>query len=74
MILIMEDGEKRTIAIKKLSQADQDFVAKQDADSPFEKTESKGGEPAASNFNEAAPFTEWIDMACLSLRVEGRLD
>ncbi len=34
----------------------------------------KGGEPAASNFNEAAPFTEWIDMACLSLRVEGRID
>jgi hypothetical protein len=34
----------------------------------------KGGEPAASNFNEAAPFTEWIDMACLSLRVDGPLE
>jgi predicted dehydrogenase len=34
----------------------------------------KGGEPAASNFNEAAPFTEWIDMACLSLRVEGKIE
>jgi hypothetical protein len=34
----------------------------------------KGGEPAASNFNESAPFTEWIDMACLSLRVDGPLE
>jgi hypothetical protein len=34
----------------------------------------KGGEPAASNFNVSAPFTEWIDMACLSLRVEGKLE
>ncbi len=34
----------------------------------------KGGERAASNFDVAGPFTEWIDMACLSLRVEGRLD
>jgi predicted dehydrogenase len=34
----------------------------------------KGGEPAASNFEQSAPFTEWIDMACLSLRVEGKLE
>ncbi|MGD0500357.1 MAG: Gfo/Idh/MocA family oxidoreductase [Bryobacteraceae bacterium] len=34
----------------------------------------KGGDPAASNFNVSGPFTEWIDMACLSLRVEGPLD
>jgi predicted dehydrogenase len=34
----------------------------------------KGGDPGASNFNEAAPFTEWIDMACLSLRVEGKIE
>ncbi len=34
----------------------------------------KGGESSASNFDVAAPFTEWIAMACLSLRVEGRLD
>jgi len=34
----------------------------------------KGGEAAASNFNESAPFTEWIDMACLSLRVDGPLE
>ena len=34
----------------------------------------KGGDPGASNFNEAAPFTEWIDMACLSLRVDGPLE
>ena len=35
---------------------------------------SKGGDPAASNFDEAGPFTEWIDMACIALRVEGKLD
>jgi predicted dehydrogenase len=34
----------------------------------------KGGDPAASNFDEAGPFTEWIDMACIALRVDGRLD
>jgi predicted dehydrogenase len=34
----------------------------------------KGGEPSASDFKVAAPFTEWIDMACLSLRVEGKLE
>jgi hypothetical protein len=34
----------------------------------------KGGEPAASNFSVAAPFTEWIAMACIALRVEGKLE
>jgi predicted dehydrogenase len=34
----------------------------------------KGGEPAASNFEVAAPFTEWIAMACIALRVEGKLE
>jgi len=34
----------------------------------------KGGDPGASNFKIAAPFTEWIAMACIALRVEGRLD
>jgi hypothetical protein len=34
----------------------------------------KGGEPGASNFDVAAPFTEWIAMACIALRVEGKLE
>jgi predicted dehydrogenase len=34
----------------------------------------KGGDPAASNFDVAAPFTEWIAMACIALRVEGKLE
>ncbi len=34
----------------------------------------KGGDPAASNFEVAAPFTEWIAMACIALRVEGKLE
>jgi predicted dehydrogenase len=34
----------------------------------------KGGEPAASNFDVAASFTEWIAMACIALRVEGKLE
>ena len=34
----------------------------------------KGGDPACSNFNVAGPFTEWIVMAVISTRVEGRLE
>jgi len=34
----------------------------------------KGGEPACSNFSIAGPFTEWIVMAVISLRVEGKLE
>ncbi len=34
----------------------------------------KGGEPACSNFSAAGPFTEWIVMAVISTRVEGRLE
>ncbi len=33
----------------------------------------KGGEPAASNFSVAAPFTEWILLGCIALHFEGRL-
>ena len=33
----------------------------------------KGGEPACSNFDYAGPFTEWILLGVLSLRVEGKL-
>jgi len=35
---------------------------------------AKGGEAACSNFNVAGPFTEWIVMAVLSLRVEGKVE
>jgi hypothetical protein len=34
----------------------------------------KGGDPGASNFEVAAPFTEWIVMGCIALRVEGKLN
>jgi predicted dehydrogenase len=34
----------------------------------------KGGEPSCSNFSIAGPFTEWIVMAVVSLRVEGKLE
>jgi predicted dehydrogenase len=34
----------------------------------------KGGEPACSNFSVSGPFAEWIAMAVIALRVEGKLE
>ncbi len=34
----------------------------------------KGGEPACSNFNVSAPFTEWITLGVMALRFEGKLE
>jgi hypothetical protein len=34
----------------------------------------KGGEPACSNFNVSGPFAEWIAMAVIAARVEGKLE
>jgi hypothetical protein len=34
----------------------------------------KGGEAACSNFNVAAPFTEWMLLGVVALRVEGKLE
>jgi predicted dehydrogenase len=34
----------------------------------------KGGEAACSNFSVSGPFTEWIAMAVVSLRVEGKIE
>jgi hypothetical protein len=34
----------------------------------------KGGAPACSNFDVAAPFTEWIALGALAIRCNGRLD
>ena len=34
----------------------------------------KGGDPACSNFSVAAPFTEWILLGVIALRVEGKLE
>ena len=34
----------------------------------------KGGDPACSNFNISAPFTEWVLLGALSLRFEGKLE
>jgi hypothetical protein len=33
----------------------------------------KGGEPACSNFDVAASFTEWVLLGVIALRVEGKL-
>jgi hypothetical protein len=34
----------------------------------------KGGDPACSNFNIAAPFTEWVLLGTIALRFEGKLE
>jgi len=34
----------------------------------------KGGDPACSNFNVAAPFVEWMLLGVIALRVEGRIE
>ncbi|MCS7023561.1 MAG: Gfo/Idh/MocA family oxidoreductase [Bryobacteraceae bacterium] len=34
----------------------------------------KGGEPACSNFDVAAPFTEWMLLGVIALRYEGKLE
>jgi predicted dehydrogenase len=34
----------------------------------------KGGVPACSNFNVSAPFTEWIGLGALAIRLNARLD
>jgi len=34
----------------------------------------KGGDPACSNFNVAAPFVEWMLLGVIALRVEGKLE
>jgi hypothetical protein len=35
---------------------------------------AKGGDPACSNFNIAAPFTEWVLLGVVALRSEGKLE
>ncbi len=34
----------------------------------------KGGDPACSNFNVAAPFVEWMLLGVVALRVDGKLE
>jgi predicted dehydrogenase len=34
----------------------------------------KGGDPASSNFNVAAPFVEWMLLGVIAIRVEGKLE
>lgn len=34
----------------------------------------KGGDPSCSNFSVAGPFTEWITLGVIALRVEGKLE
>jgi hypothetical protein len=35
---------------------------------------AKGGDPACSNFNIAAPFVEWMLLGVIALRVEGKIE
>ena len=35
---------------------------------------AKGGVPACSNFAVSAPFTEWVALGAIAIRVNGRLD
>ena len=35
---------------------------------------AKGGDPAVSNFNVAAPFVQWMLLGVIALRVEGKLE
>lgn len=35
---------------------------------------SKGGDPACSNFNVAAPFVEWMLLGVIALRVDGKVE
>jgi hypothetical protein len=35
---------------------------------------AKGGDPACSNFNVAAPFVEWMLLSVAALRHEGKLE
>lgn len=34
----------------------------------------KGGAPACSNFDVAAPFTEWVTLGAIALRLNTRLE
>jgi len=34
----------------------------------------KGGEPSCSNFDQAAPFTEWVLLGVLALQFDGKLE
>jgi hypothetical protein len=34
----------------------------------------KGGDPASSNFDVAAPFAEWMLLGVIALRYEGKLE
>ena len=34
----------------------------------------KGGDPACSNFNVAAPFVEWMLLGVIALRSEGKIE
>jgi predicted dehydrogenase len=34
----------------------------------------KGGDPACSNFSVSAPFTEWVTLGAIAIRLEGKLE
>jgi hypothetical protein len=62
-ILIDENGKKISIALDKLSKADQEYIAKQKDDSPFEKVEDSPSAPAEKEgkSSDKAPRTVTVD-------------
>ena len=48
-ILLREDGQKMTIAVDKLSKADQEYLANRSAESPFQPVEASPFTPMPAN-------------------------
>ncbi len=69
-------AETRLIPVEKM--ADYKFPAELLTRSPGHYQDwiraCKGGDPACSNFNVAAPFVEWMLLGVIALRVEGKIE
>jgi hypothetical protein len=69
-------SETRLIPVEKM--ADYKFPAELLTRSPGHYQDwiraCKGGDPACSNFNVAAPFVEWMLLGVIALRVEGKIE
>jgi hypothetical protein len=55
--LVRENGEKLTIALEKLSQADREYVAKLNAENPFKPADQGPGMPAPAGPGREPPET-----------------
>ena len=69
-------GNTRLIPVEKMK--DYSFPAELLTRSPGHHRDwiraCKGGDPACSNFNVAAPFVEWMVLGVIALRVEGKIE